>query len=339
MEQVGLEKDLAVGNRDDVGRDVRRQVARLRLDNRQRRQRSAAELAAHLRRALQQARVEIEDVARVRFAAWRAPQQQRNFAVRLRMLRQVVIDAQRMAAAVAEKLPHGARGIRSDIQKRRRIGRAGRDDDAVAERVGLFEDANDLRDRRLLLADRVVNADDVLVALVDDGIDRHRGLPGLAVADDELALTAADGHHRVDRFEARLQRFAHRLAIDDAWRDALDRHERLGRDRTLAVDRLTQRIDDSAEQLFADGHRDDASGALHDVAFLDFACTRRGARRRRRPPRGSAQCRRRRAETRASRRPWHARRRARARCRRRATRRCRLRRRRPRRRSCRSGRG
>ncbi len=224
----------------------------------------------HLRRALQQARVQIEDVARVRLAARRTPQQQGDFAVRLRVLRQVVVDAQRMAAAVAEKLAHRACGIRSDVQQRRGIGGAGRDDDAVAERVGLFEDAHHLRDRRLLLADRVVDADDVLVALIDDGVDGHRGLAGLPVADDQLALAAADRHHRVDRFEAGLQRLAHRLAIDDARRDALDRHEGLRRNRTLAVDRLPQRIDDAAEQLFADGHRDDAAGALHDVAFLDL---------------------------------------------------------------------
>ena len=64
VEQVGLEEDLAVGDRDDVGRDVGREVAGLRLDDRQRRQRAAAELVVQLRRALQQARVQIEDVAR-----------------------------------------------------------------------------------------------------------------------------------------------------------------------------------------------------------------------------------------------------------------------------------
>ncbi len=78
------------------------------------------------------------------------------------------------------------------------------------------------------------------------------------------------GHHRVDRFEARLKRLAHRLAIDNAGCDAFDRHEGLRRNRTLAVDRLPQRIDDAPEQLVADGHRDDAAGPLHHVAFLDF---------------------------------------------------------------------
>ena len=52
-----------------------------------------------------------------------------------------------------------------------------------------------------------------------------RGLAGLAVADDQLALAAADRHHAVDRLEAGLHRLAHRLAIHDAGRDALDRRE------------------------------------------------------------------------------------------------------------------
>ena len=41
-------------------------------------------------------------------------------------------------------------------------------------------------------------------------------------------------------------------------------------DRALAVDRLAERIDDAAEQRFADGHRRDAAGAAHFVAFFDF---------------------------------------------------------------------
>ena len=44
----------------------------------------------------------------------------------------------------------------------------------------------------------------------------------------------------------------------------------LGADRALAVDRLAERVDHAAEHLFADRHRDDAAGALDDVAFLDL---------------------------------------------------------------------
>ena len=44
----------------------------------------------------------------------------------------------------------------------------------------------------------------------------------------------------------------------------------LRQDRALAVDRLAERVDDAAEHRFADGHRDDAAGALDRIAFLDL---------------------------------------------------------------------
>src|SRR5688572_3958235 len=175
-----------------------------------------------------------------------------------------------MTAAVAEVLTHRARRIWRDIQERRRIGGTGRNNDAVPERVGFFENPDDLGNRRLLLPDRVVDTDDVLVALIDDRVDSHRRFAGLPIADDQLALSAADRHHRVNSFQAGLQRFPHRLPIDDPGRDTLDRHEGLRGNRTFAVDGLAERIHDAPQQFFADGHRDNAPRALHDVAFPDL---------------------------------------------------------------------
>ena len=160
--------------------------------------------------------MQVEDVAGIGLAAGRAAQQQRDLAVRLRVLRQVVVDEQRVAAAVAEVLAHRRRRVRADVEHRRRVGGGGGDDDAVAQRVGFLERAHDLGDGRLLLADGVVDADDAGVLLVQDGVERDGGLAGLAVADDELALAAADRHHAVDGLEAGLHRLAHRLAVDDA---------------------------------------------------------------------------------------------------------------------------
>ena len=109
-EQVGLEEDLAVGDRDDVRRDVGRHVAGLRLDDRQRGERAAgledrlavddARVFAQLRRALEQARVEIEHVAGERFAARRTTQHERQLAIRGGLLGQVVVHAQRRLALV-----------------------------------------------------------------------------------------------------------------------------------------------------------------------------------------------------------------------------------------------
>src|ERR1700676_2307727 len=71
--------------------------------------------------------------------------------------------------------------------------------------VGL-ERCLDLGNLLGVLPDRHIDADDPGVILVDDRVDGDRGLPGLAITDDQLALTAADRDHRVDGFETGLQR-------------------------------------------------------------------------------------------------------------------------------------
>ena len=269
LNRSDLQEQLPVGDRDDVGRDVRRQVAGLRLDDRQRRQGPAAQFLLQLRRALEQARVQVEDVARVGFAARRTAQQQRDLAVGLRVLRQVVVDDQRVPARVAEELANRARRVGADVEQRRRLGRRRGDDDGVLHRAGFLERLDHLRDRGLLLSDRVVDADDVLALLVDDRVDADGGLARLAVADDQLALAPADRDHRVDGLDARLQRLFDREAIGDARRQPLDGRELVGRDRALAVHRLAERVDHAAEHRVAHRHRDDAAGALDLVAFLE----------------------------------------------------------------------
>ena len=267
-EEARLEEDLAVGDRDDVRRDVGGDVAGLRLDDRQRGQRAAAEVVGELARALEQPRVEVEDVAGERLAARRAAQEQRELAVRVRVLREVVVDAERVLPRVEEVLAHRAAGERRHPLDRRGLLRRRRDDDRVLHRARVAQPLDDLRDRRALLADGDVDADDVSAALVEDRVDRDGGLAGRAVADDQLALAAADRGHRVDRLEARLQRLLHGLALDDARRLELERAA-LGRlDRAEPVERVPERVDDAAEQARADRHAHDLAGAADRLALL-----------------------------------------------------------------------
>src|SRR5690606_36347057 len=115
-------------------------------------------------------------------------------------------------------------------------------------------------DRRALLPDRDVDAAHLLVdiarvpvgLLVDDRVDRDRGLAGLAVADDELTLTAADRDHRVDGLDAGLHGLVHRLARHDAGSLELERATRLGLDLAEAVDRVPAGVDDTSEEAIAD---------------------------------------------------------------------------------------
>ncbi len=192
---------------------------------RQRGQRAAAELVGQLRGALQQPGVEVEDVAGVGLAARRAAQQQRQLAVGVGLLGQVVVDDQ------ARARPCTSSSCRSRRRRRGRCTGTGpgddagrRHDDRVLHRAGLRQAVDDLGDRRALLPDRDVDALDLLLgvargpvlALVDDRVDRDRGLADLAVADDQLALPAADRRHRVDGLDAGLQRLLHRLAVRPA---------------------------------------------------------------------------------------------------------------------------
>ena len=94
-------------------------------------------------------------------------------------------------------------------------------------------------------------------------------LAGLAVADDELALAAADRNHRVDGLEARLQRLVHRLAVDDARSLALQGHiDLFPADVAQAVQGIAERVHDTAHQRLAYRDGGDAAGAPDHGPFL-----------------------------------------------------------------------
>src|SRR5204863_7691068 len=75
---------------------------------------------------------------------------------------------------------------------------------------------------------------------------------------------------RVDRLQPGCNRLVHRLARNDAGRLDVDAHALVGLDRTLAVDRVAERVDDAAEQALADRRVHDGAGALDGLAFLDL---------------------------------------------------------------------
>ena len=240
-------------------------------------QRAAAELVGELRAALEQPRVQVEDVAGVGLATGRATQQQRDRAVGLGLLGQVVEDDQGVLALVHPVLAQRRAGVRSEVLERGGERRRRADHGRVGHGVGLLEDVDHLADRRALLPDGDVDALDLLrgvaalpvVALVDDRVEGHRRLAGLPVADDQLALAAADGGHGVDRLDAGLQGLLHRLALHDRRRLRLEHASLGGLDLALAVERAPERVDDPAEEAVTDGDREDLAGPAHLLALAD----------------------------------------------------------------------
>ena len=238
VEQVGLQEALPVGDRDDVGRDVGRDVVGLGLDDRQTGQRTGTELVGEFPAALQQPRVQIEHVTGIGLAAGRAAQQQRDRAVRLGLLGQVVEDDQHVLALVHPVLSDRRTGVwRKPFEACGIRGRR-RDDGGVVHRAALFQNAADGGDRGALLPDGHVDAAHLLalvaglpvLALVEDGVDADRGLAGLAVADDQLTLATADRCHRVDGLDPGLQRLLDALPLHHRRRLQFQRAARLGID-------------------------------------------------------------------------------------------------------------
>jgi len=229
----------------------------------------AAVFVRELGGPLQQAGVQVEHVAGVGLAARRPAEQQGELPVGNGLLGQVVVDDDGVLAVVAEVLAHGAAGERRDVLQRGGLGRRGCHHDGVVHGVVLLEPGHHLGHGGALLPDRDVDADHVGVALVDDRVDRHRGLAGLAVADDQLTLTPADRNHGVDGLQAGLEGLVHRLAQHDARGLHVDDPGLGGLDVAQAVHGVAQGVHHPAQQALAHGHRHDAARALDDVALLD----------------------------------------------------------------------
>merc|ERR1711943_152759 len=233
VEQVGAEEDLTVRDRNHVGGDVGRNVAGVGL------------------------------------TTGRTTQQERHLAVSSSLLGKIVVDHQGGLALVHEVLGDGGAGVGSQVLQCSGLGGVGRHDHGVIEGATLTQHFNDVGHGSSLLTHGDVNADHVLIRLVQDRVDRDGGLAGLAVTNDQLALATADGDHRVDGGDAGLHRLMHRLALNDAGRHGFDQARLAGGNFALAVDGAAQGVHHPAQHGFTHGHSSDFAGGLHRAAFLN----------------------------------------------------------------------
>jgi hypothetical protein len=155
-------------------------------------------------------------------------------------------------------------GERSNVLQGSGLRGSGGDNDGVLHGVVLLEGLDELSDGGTLLADGDVDAVELLglvvaavpALLVEDGVEADGGLAGLTIANDQLTLTTANRHHGVDGLHAGLHGLVDRLARENAGGLELGTASLLGVEGTLAVDGVTEGIDDTAEQLGADGDID-----------------------------------------------------------------------------------
>jgi hypothetical protein len=210
--------------------------------------------------------VQVEHVAGVRLAARRAAQQQRDGAVGLGLLRQVVEDDQDVLAAVHPVLADGRAGVGREVLEARGVGGRGRDDRGVLHRAGVLERALDGRDRGALLADGDVDAATCLFVSPDSQLAFWLMIVSIAIAVlpvwrspmmswrwprpigiiASMALMPVCSGSCTDL----------RCMTPGAWQlegaAALD-----AGDLAEAVDRVAERVDDAAEVALADGSGED----------------------------------------------------------------------------------
>ena len=136
-----------------------------------------------------------------------------------------------------------------------------------------------MRHGRTLLADGDINAVKLrafVITLIDGFLVQNRvngdgGFTGLAVTNDELALTATDRNERIHRLQTRLHRFVHGFARNNARGFDVHFFVRFGFDRSLAVQRIAERINDAAQEPLADRHAHNIAGPFDRIAFTNIA--------------------------------------------------------------------
>ena len=273
VEELGLEEDLSVGDGNDVGGDVGGHVTGLGLDDGEGGQGSSALVAVHLGGTLEETGVEVEDVTGVGLTSRRTTEEEGHLTVGDGLLGKIVVEDHGVLAVVTEVLAHGGTGVGGQELEGGGVGGSGSDDDAVAHGLLLVELSDELGDGGPLLSDADVDAGEGLGLrlLVDDGVNGDGGLAGLTIADDELALSTADGDEGVDGLEAGEHGLGDGLAGDDAGSLDLGTAALAVVEGGAAVDGLADAVDDAAEELLADGNVDDGAGPLDGVALEDVA--------------------------------------------------------------------
>ena len=115
---------------------------------------------------------------------------------------------------------------------------------------------------------RNVNTKYVRIFLVYNGINRNRRFTCLSVTDYKFSLTSADRYHRVNRLYTRLQRHAYRLTFDNSRRRRFDGACFGCIYCTLAVNRVSESVNNTPQKCITNGNVCDTSRTFCDTALF-----------------------------------------------------------------------
>src|SRR3989338_7689744 len=163
--------------------------------------------------------MQIKNISRISFTTRRSAQEKRNLPVRPSMFGEIVIHHERVLTDVAEIFTHGGASIGGNVLQSGRI-RGGRShDNSFSHRVFPAQAVNEARNGAHLLANRDINTNDAALCtvLVNNSIDRDRGLTCLPIANNEFPLTAPNWNHRINGFKTSQEGLINGLASNNTW--------------------------------------------------------------------------------------------------------------------------
>lgn len=266
VEQLGLQEDLTVSDGNDVGGNVSGHITTLGLNDGEGSQGTSTVGLVHLGGTLEETRVQVEDITGVGLTSGGTTEEQRHLTVGNGLLGQIIVDDDGVAGVVTEPLTHGTASEGSDVLQGSGLRGGGSDDDRVLHGVLLLKGLDELSDGGTLLTNGNVDTVELLLLggglavvptlLVEHGVESDSGLTGLTITNDQLTLTTANGDHGVDTLHTSLHWLVDGLTGQNAGGLELGTALLLGVKGTLAINGVTESIDDTAEQLGADGDLD-----------------------------------------------------------------------------------
>jgi hypothetical protein len=221
-------------------------------------------LVAHLGGTLEETRVEVEDVTGVSLTSGRTTEKEGHLTVGNGLLGKIVEDDDGVLAVVTEPLTDGGTGERSNVLQGSGLRGSGGDNDGVLHGVVLLEGLDQLGNGGSLLSNGNVDTVELLglvvsvvpSLLVKHGIESNGGLSGLTVTDDQLTLTTSNGHHGVDGLETSLDGLVDGTTGQNTGSLELSTALLGGLDGSLAIDGVTESVNDTAQHLNSDRNID-----------------------------------------------------------------------------------
>ena len=189
------------------------------------------------------------------------------------MFAQIIVDNKYIFAILHPLFADCTAGIRSKILQRRKFTCRSRNNGCITESSILFECLDNIGNGRSFLADCHINTLYPLPFLINNRVNCNRGLSGLTISDDQFSLSSSDRHHGINGFDTGLQWCIHSLSGNDTGCHTFYRTVFIRCDRSLSVNRLSERIHNTSEQCISYRHFYHTSGCFNRISLIDIVLT------------------------------------------------------------------